>query len=98
MTRFTALTLAIIATAFSSLSACGGGNSPDPVTISPAGPNAVSYWNEVATTTVNVPASATGTAEEQRPTNAVDLATVHVAIYDAVIAIAGSHQPYAITP
>ena len=44
------------------------------------------------------PASATGTPEERRPNTAVDLATVHVAIYDAVMAIAGTHRPYAITP
>jgi hypothetical protein len=82
------------------LSACGGSSEPvdQPVTIAVAGPNAVSYWNEVATTTVNVPASTTGTPEEQRPNNAVDLATVQVAIYDAVMAIAGTHRPYAITP
>ncbi|HEY6135363.1 MAG TPA: vanadium-dependent haloperoxidase [Rubrivivax sp.] len=71
-----------------------------PVTITVTGPNAVSYWNEVATTTVNVPASAAGvgTAEEQRPNTSIDLATVQVAVYDAVIAIAGTHRPFAITP
>lgn len=90
------------------LTACGGGDDDNdngnaappvpPVTIVVAGPNAVSYWNEVATATVNLPAAATGTWEEQRPNTTVDLATVHVAIYDAVIAISGTHQPYAITP
>ena len=88
------------------LAACGGGGgggSPEPaadqpVTITVVGPNAVSTWNEIATNTVNQPASATGTPEEQRPNTAVDLATVQVAVYDAVIAIAGTHRPYAITP
>jgi hypothetical protein len=82
------------------LGACGGSSEPadQPVTIAVAGPNAVSYWNEVATTTVNVPASTTGTPEEQRPNIGADLATVHVAIYDAVMAIAGTHRPYAVTP
>jgi len=80
------------------LVACGGSDSVEPVTITVAGPNAVSTWNQVATDTINVPAAATGTPEEQRPNSAVDLATVHVAIYDAVIAIAGTHQPYAVTP
>ncbi|WIT10737.1 phosphatase PAP2 family protein [Paucibacter sediminis] len=93
--------------------ACGGGSddapaqplqpsvTPQPeqtVTITTVGPNAVSYWNEVATTVINLPAAATGTAEEQRPNLAVDLATVHLAIYDAVMAIAGTHRSYAITP
>ena len=84
------------------LAACGGGGSSEPadrpVTITVAGPNAVSVWNEIATTTINMPRTATGTPEEQRPNYAVDLATVHVAIYDAVMAIAGTHRPYAITP
>jgi len=88
------------------LTACGGGGgggssepaADQPVTITVAGPNAVSLWNEIATTTVNMPASATGTPEEQRPNTAVDLATVHVAVYDAVMAIVGTHWPYAITP
>jgi len=82
------------------LLACGGGASwqPETVTVTVVGSNAVSHWNEIATATINVPPSATGTPEEQRPNSAVDLATVHVAIYDAVIAIAGTHRPYAITP
>lgn len=82
------------------LSACGGDDDApaEPVTITVVGPNAVSYWNEVASNTVNLPAAATGTPEEQRPSYSVDLATVHLAIYDAVIAIAGTHKPYAITP
>ena len=51
------------------LGACGGGDDAAepvdvPVTIVVTGPNAVSYWNEVATNTINVPASATGTPEE----------------------------------
>src|SRR5262245_50654884 len=97
------LTIVAIACPLAALAACGGGGSPEPavgqpVTITVAGPNAVSTWNEVATNTVNQPASATGTPEEQRPNTAADLATVHVAIYDAVMAIAGTHRPYAITP
>jgi hypothetical protein len=79
------------------LVACGGSDSvtDTPVTITVAGPNAVSTWNEIASATVNLPAAATGTPEEQRP-NFADLATVHVAIYDAVMAIVGTHQPYAV--
>ena len=69
-----------------------------PVTITSFGPNAVSVWNEVAANTINIPAAATGTPEERQPNYSVDLATIHVAIYDAVIAISGTHKPYAITP
>jgi hypothetical protein len=77
---------------------CGGSGDDTPVTITVAGPNAVSQWNEIAATTINLPATATGTPEEQRPNISVDLATVQVAVYDAVMAIAGTHRPFAITP
>ncbi len=84
------------------LTACGGSDddtpADTPVTITVVGPNAVTRWNEVAVTTINVPAALTGTAEEQRPNSGVDLATVHVAVYDAVMAIVGTHRPFAITP
>jgi hypothetical protein len=82
------------------ITACGGSDAPQdqPVTITVAGPNSVSYWNEVASNTVNVPGTATGTPEEQLPDFPVDLATVHVAMYDAAMAIAGTYQPYAVTP
>jgi len=77
---------------------CGGSGDDTPVTITVAGPNAVSQWNEIAATTINLPATATGTPEEQRPNISVDLATVQIAVYDAVMAIAGTHRPFAITP
>jgi hypothetical protein len=79
--------------------ACGGGDDEvPPVTITVTGPNAVSRWNEIAATTANLPAAATGTPEEQRPSYAVDLATVQLAVYDAMMAIVGTHRPYAYTP
>jgi PAP2 superfamily len=93
-------TLMAAACAFGVLAACGGNEDGDvaPVTITPGNADVVAQWNTIATTTVNLPAAITGTPEEQRPTYAVDLATVQVAVYDAVIAIAGTHRPYAITP
>lgn len=95
--------LSLVSIVLSILAACGGNSgdgegSVEPVTIISAGPNAVSYWNEIASATVNVPGAATGTPEEQRPNYAADLATLHVAIYDAEMAIVGTHQPYAILP
>ncbi len=94
--RMTLLTAAL-ACANAALIACGGMEEGS-VTVTVTGPNAVSQWNEIATNTINLPATATGTPEEQRPNTTVDLATVHVAIYDAVMAITGTHLPYAITP
>ena len=61
--------------------------------------NAVARWNAIATETINstVPSLAV-TPEEQRPIWVIDLATVHLAIYDAAIAIARTHEPFAVLP
>ena len=91
-------TLIATACAFATLAACGGNDDVAPVTITSGNADVVAQWNAIATTTVNLPAATTGTPEEQRPNYAVDLATVQIAVYDAVIAIAGTHRPYAITP
>jgi len=69
------------------------------VTISSRGPNAVSAWNEIAIDTVAVAAVPTGpTPAERSPQQAIDVATVHIAMYDAAMAVAGTHKPYAVTP
>jgi hypothetical protein len=96
------------------LAACGGGDSsPDasaldaaaqaarssgrPVAITP-GSDVIAYWSQIASNTVNVPAAATGTPEERRPNYALDLPTVHLAMFDAVNAIDGSYQRFAAQP
>lgn len=68
------------------------------VTIEANQPNVVSYWNDIANQTVLAPSTTNTTAEEQRPSYQVDLATVHVAIYDAVSAIDGRYQAFSIQP
>jgi len=94
-----------------SLAACGGGDgsssgeapSADPLASSKAvvlvsqGPNLVSRWHDVATTTINVPSSPTGATPEER-VGGPDIATVQIAVYDAVMAITGTHKPFATTP
>ena len=82
------------------LPACGGGTAEagPPVAIKAAAPNAVSVWDEMATTAITTPAAASGTAEERLPIFGVDHATVHLAIYDALAAITGKYQPYAVRP
>ena len=74
------------------LAARGGNSSDDPnsqatVEVQFYGANPVSVWNEIAFTAVSTTPAANS-----------DLATVHLAMYDAAIAIAGTHQPYAIRP
>ncbi|MDB5857024.1 MAG: hypothetical protein JWQ76_713 [Ramlibacter sp.] len=101
MTHSPRMPLAAFAFACSLLGACGGGGGTievPPVSMAVVGPNAISRWYEVASTTALLPASATGTPEEQRPNATVDLATVQLAVYDALMAIVGTHKPYAITP
>ena len=95
------------------LAACGGGASdtvaPDAVALGAAqssgrtlaitpGSDVIAYWNQIATNTVNVAPAATGTPEERRPIYSFDLATVHVAMFDAVNAIDGSYARFAAQP
>ncbi len=68
------------------------------VTLTPDQPNVVSYWNGIANLTVLAPSTVGTTPQEQRPGYQVDLASVHVAIYDAVSAIDGRYKPFAVTP
>lgn len=82
---------------------CGGGDdspapAPAPVVIDAGTPNTISRWNEAATATINQANAISGTPEETNSQYAFDLATVHVAMYDAVVAIAGGYQPFYVTP
>src|SRR5512145_923103 len=104
--------MSVLAAVFiaASLGACGGSDDssvpqpPAPVSVPytngvTTSANPVAYWNKIAVDTINVPATpGTGTPEERRPFGAVDLASVHTAIYDAVVAITGTHRPFAVTP
>ena len=91
-------TLGIVALVLG-LAACGGSSGAEPtVTVTATHSNVVSYWNDIANKTVNAASATNTTAEEQRPSYHVDLATIHVAIYDAVSAIDGRYKPFAITP
>src|SRR5689334_21257657 len=89
-------TLPAMIGAILALTACGGNDStplvddPDKrVTITSRGPNVVSAWNEIAVDTVAVAAVPTGaTPAERSPQQAPDVATVHLAMYDAAMAVA----------
>ena len=96
--------VACLAIATFSFTACSGDDEGDlyeadtaaPVAInSTAPPNAVAQWSELAAATINGTGTANSTPEEQRPVYSADLATVHLAIYDALMAITGTHLPYA---
>jgi hypothetical protein len=64
--------------------------------------NVVAEWDAIAAATITPPPGAVlqppVTEAEQRPIFQVDLASVHVAIYDAVNAIDRKHEPFAIVP
>jgi len=68
------------------------------VTITANHPNVVSFWNDVANRTILMQSAVATTPEEQRPSFAHDPATVHLAIYDAVVAIEGRYRPFAVRP
>lgn len=96
--------IVVVSIAFAFAAGCGGGNGDagtasarTPVVIEASAPGVVSTWYDVGMSTINVPAAATGTINEQRPVAAADIAAMHVAMYDAVIAIVGTHRPFAAT-
>lgn len=92
----------LVAPAVLALAACA---TPDraapPVTVTAQHTNVVAFWNDIANQTVLAasPAAAVNpTPEEQRPTFFFDVASVHVALYDAVVAIEGRYKPFAVRP
>jgi hypothetical protein len=74
------------------------GAAAQPVTLTASHPNVVSFWNEVANRTILAQSPTATTPEEQRASFAHDPATVHLAIYDAVVAIEGRYRPFAVRP
>jgi hypothetical protein len=81
------------------LSACAAPGGPaTSVVVAANQPNVVSYWNDIANQTVLATPAVSATPEEQRPAFFHDVASVHVAIYDAVVAIEGRYKPFAVRP
>ena len=68
------------------------------VVIPPLQSNVVANWNQIATKTINATGFPAVTDEERRPGISIDLATVQLAVYDAVMAIVRTHKPYAAQP
>ena len=56
--------------------------------------DAVSDWNQIAAAALQSPGTATPPGAGQGAVSTVHLAMVHLAVYDAVNAIAGGHEPY----
>lgn len=98
--RRTTLSL-VAAAALAVVAACGGGGDNGredlqnrPLALPNYGPNAVSLWHGVGAAVVTAPALAAGTPEERRPIYALDMATLHAAIYDAVVSLSRTHRPF----
>jgi hypothetical protein len=64
----------------------------------PARADTVTDWNAVAASAIAAPPGATPPGAGQGALGAASLAMVHGAVYDAVNAIAGGHEPYASSP
>jgi hypothetical protein len=60
--------------------------------------DAVSDWNQVAAAALQSPGTASPPGAGQGAISTVHLAMVHGAVYDAVNAIAGGHEPYVSSP
>jgi hypothetical protein len=58
----------------------------------------VTDWNQVAAAALQSPSTAVPPGAGQGAVSTVHLAMVHAAVYDAVNAIVGGHEPYASTP
>jgi PAP2 superfamily len=94
-TRLSLLLIPFVLALFACATHRGAGPA---VTVVANQPNVVSYWNDIANKTVLATSTINTTPEEQRATFFFDLASVHVAIYDAVVAIEGRYQPFAVKP
>lgn len=68
------------------------------IVLIPEQSNAVAFWHDIGARTVNAAAAGATTDEEKYAAFSVDMATMHVAIYDAVCAIDGRHQPLYAAP
>ncbi|HET8951808.1 MAG TPA: vanadium-dependent haloperoxidase [Solirubrobacteraceae bacterium] len=68
------------------------------VIAAPARADVVSDWNATAAAALAAPGTAVPPGAGQGAIGAVNLAMVQVAVYDAVNAIAGGHEPYASSP
>jgi hypothetical protein len=60
--------------------------------------DSVTDWDQIAAAALQSPGTATPPGAGQGAPSIVHLAMVHAAIYDAVNAIAGGHEPYASSP
>jgi hypothetical protein len=60
--------------------------------------DAVTDWNQVAAAALQSPGTATPPGAGQGAVSAAHLAMVHAAVYDAVNAIVGCHEPYVSSP
>jgi hypothetical protein len=81
------------------LAGCAGVATQHPaVVLSSNSTNAVAYWHDIGAATVSATVTPATTPEELRPSFAADLATMHLAMYDAVSAIDRRFKPYLYKP
>ena len=64
----------------------------------PARADTVTDWDQIASAALQAPGTATPPGAGQGAPSIAHLAMVHAAVYDAVNAIAGGHEPYVSAP
>ncbi len=80
-----------------SLAACAASpRAPSAIVLTPTHNNVIAYWDDIGRATVNGTAATATTPEEKFPVFHADMATLHLAMYDAVSAIDGRYTPFAI--
>jgi hypothetical protein len=88
--------LAVHACILLALAGCATERSVAPVRIADRGANAVALWGERGAATINQPPSPAGTPQERRPVYQLDMATLHLAIHEAVVAAPPAAQEAAV--
>lgn len=89
--------LAVLGSVLLALAGCAAQqHGVAPVRIADRGANAVSLWGERGAATVNQPPSPSGTPQERRPVLQLDMATLHLAIFEATAAAPPASQEAAV--
>ncbi|WP_338758966.1 vanadium-dependent haloperoxidase [Massilia sp. METH4] len=98
--RTAALSLLCLCTAVGTTSVCSGAEPAQGrrVILVADKTNAIVYWHDIGAATVTAKAQATATEAEKYAAFPADMATLHLAMYDAAMAIDRRYRPFLFAP